>query len=182
MRILLALGLLPMLGCLALSTSQPDAGAAATTTGDGGVAVEGGDGSAGGGTGCGTDPQTGVTLCLGTSACPGATIDSSAFPGCGFRQGGTSLLDLECVCSGGQLCPIGVPTTCDAVAQLLTQQQSALQVCQQVSTGSCQALGGSGSSSGSGSGSSSGSTLSGACQACLSSCGMTPACFSTCGC
>jgi hypothetical protein len=178
MRILLALGVFPMLGCLALSTSQPDAGAAAATGSDAAVT---GDGGTSGGTGCGTDPQTGVTLCLGTSACPGATIDSSAFPGCGFRQG-VSEFDLECVCPGPALCPIGVPTTCDAVAQLLMQQGSALQVCQQVSTGSCQALGGSGSSSGSSSSSSGGSTLSGACQACLASCGTTPACYQTCGC
>jgi hypothetical protein len=185
MRALLAVCLMPMLGCLALSTSQPDAGAASSA--DGGT---GGEGGGSGGTGCGTDPATGLMLCLGTNACPGLSVDQGSFPGCGFRQGGTSELDLECACAGGQLCPIGVPTSCDAAAQLLMQQQSSLQVCQQASTGGClsfQDAGGSssGSTTGSSTGSSSssgGPTLSAACQACVSSCGGTPACFQSCGC
>jgi hypothetical protein len=148
-------------------------------TSDGGTTATG-DSSTGSGTSCGTDPATGVVLCLGTSACPNATIDTSAFPNCGFHQGSSSSYDLECLCNGDALCPVGAPNSCNDVAQLLTQYQSALQVCEQVSTGACLALeadGGGGSSSG---GSTTG--LSAACQACISSCGTTPACYQSCGC
>jgi hypothetical protein len=188
MRALLALCSVILPACLSMSTGSPDGGSSSAGGGDAGGATE--DGGTGG-TGCGTDPLTGVTLCLATNACPGRQIDPGAFPSCGFRQGGPSALDLECVCAGGYLCPIGVPTSCDAAAQLLGQEGSSLQVCQQVSTGGCINLADGGgvssssgaSSSGSGSsGSSSGTTLSGACQACLSGCGSTPACYEACGC
>jgi hypothetical protein len=85
---------------------------------------------------------------------------------------------MECICNGTELCPIGVPTTCTEATQLLTQQQSAVQVCEQVSTGGCISL----QDSGSGSGSGGTSTLSSACQTCVSGCGSTPACYQSCGC
>ncbi len=169
-------------GCLQISTG--------TGTGDGGSSgsEDGGDGSAvtfaeagvdAAGTGCGMNPTSGVTLCTGTNACPGLTVDQSAFGGCGFRQGGSSPYDLECLCSGGELCSIGAATSCDSAQQLLAQEQSALVVCQQVSTGGC--LSPSASSSGGSSGSSSGG-LSEECQTCVAGCGGTPACYQSCGC
>jgi hypothetical protein len=181
-------GLVTHLSCIVLALAAPvvclacvqvgtgtDTGTG--TTADGGTASSS-DGSTMGLTGCGPDPATGVVLCLGTGACPNMTIDTTAFPSCGFHQGGASEFDLECICNGAELCPIGEPTTCAEVSQLLTQQQSALQVCQQVSTGGCLSLQDAGSGSGSG-----GTTgLSSACQTCVSSCGSTPACYQSCGC
>jgi hypothetical protein len=90
------------------------------------------------GTGCGTDPQTGANLCAGVDICPGLGLDPSAWPACGFRVQGGTLLDLECVC-GSALCPIGVAATCAQASQLLVQQND-LMVCQQVSEGRCVAL------------------------------------------
>jgi hypothetical protein len=117
-----------------------------------------------------------VTLCTGITACPGLTVDQGAYGGCGFRLGGASAYDLECLCAGGQLCPIGAATSCTTAQQLLEQEQSALVVCQQVSGGGCLSPSGSG-----GSGSSSGG-LSAACQTCVDNCGGSPACYMSCGC
>ncbi len=169
------------LGCLQVDTGT-DAGSGSGATSDGGTTSDDSSTTSSTGVNCGADPTTGVTLCLGTSACPGASIDTSAFPNCGFRPGTGSAFDLECICAGSELCPIGVPTSCDEVAQLLSQQQSALQVCAQVTGGGCLMLdGGTGTGSGSGSG---GSTtgLSAECQTCVSGCGATPACYQSCGC
>jgi hypothetical protein len=163
--------------CLAISTGTPDAGTATAPDDSGTAVVEAG--SSTGGTGCGADPTTGVTLCLGTNACPNLTVDTSAFPSCGFRPGAGSAFDLECLCNGTELCPIGAPSSCDSATQLLAQQQSALQVCQQVSTGTCLSLE---VDAGSGSGGGGTSSLSSACQACVATCGSTPACFQSCGC
>lgn len=173
-------------GCVQIGTGTGDDGGTTSTS------TDGGDGSAvvvqeagvnGGGTGCGTDPTTGITLCTGLNACPGLTVDPGAYGGCGFRQGGASPYDLECLCAGTELCPIGAATSCATAQQLLTQEQSALVVCEQVSTGACLSLSGSssGGSSGGISGSSSGG-LSQACQTCISGCGGTPACYQSCGC
>jgi len=171
------------LACLQVSTgTDSDAGSSTSaTTSDGGT-TSASDATTGGwtGTSCGPDPATGVVLCLGTSECPNATIDTSAFPSCGFHQGAPSPFDLECICDGYELCPVGAPNSCNDVATLLTQYMTSLQVCEQVSTGGCIGLdagAGSGSSSGSGT-----TGLSAACQACISSCGTTPACYQSCGC
>jgi len=169
-------------GCLQIGTGAGDAGASSSATdaaGDGSAVAFQEAGVDAGGTGCGTDQTTGITLCTGLDACPGLTVDQGAYGGCGFRQGGASPYDLECVCSSGQLCPIGAATSCETAQQLLQQEQSALVVCQQVSTGGC--LSPASSSSGGGSGSSSGG-LSAACQTCVDSCGGTPACYQSCGC
>jgi hypothetical protein len=166
-----------VLGCLRVDTGT-DAGSSSGATSDGGTGSSDDSSTSSTGVNCGADPATGVTLCLGTTACANASIDTSAFPNCGFRPGTGSAFDLECICPGSELCPIGVPTSCDEVAQLLGQQQSALQVCQQVSTGGCLALDG-----GTGSGSGGGTTgLSAECQTCVSGCGATPACYQSCGC
>jgi hypothetical protein len=96
----------------------------------------GADGS--GGINCGVDPDTGVTLCSGNSACPGVTVDPDLFPGCGFRiDNANDVIDLECACYG-QICPIGVATTC-AQATALMQNQSQYTVCMQVDEGRCTA-------------------------------------------
>jgi hypothetical protein len=169
--------------CIQISTgTESDAGSAATSS-DAGTTSSGDSSVTSTGVSCGTDQATGVTLCLGTTACPNATLDTSAFPNCGFHPQGNSAFDLECLCDGNELCPIGVPNSCDDVATLLMQQQSALQVCEQVSTGGCLGLdAGGGSGSGSGSSSGGSTTLSSACQTCISGCGGTPSCYQACGC
>jgi hypothetical protein len=164
--------------CMQLGTDTGDGGTAPAAT-DGGGVPSSEAGVDAGGTGCGTDPMTGITLCTGLNACPGLTVDQGAYGNCGFRQGGASPYDLECLCPGGQLCPIGAATSCQTAQQLLVQEQSALVVCQQVASGGC--LSPSASSSGGGSGSSSGG-LSEECQTCVSGCGGTPACYMSCGC
>ena len=124
-------------GCFQMTTgtgtgTDPGAGAAPSDAGGAG------QGATPKGLGCGTDPQTGADLCLAVDTCPGLTLDPSAWPACGFRVQGGTLLDLECVC-GSSLCPIGVAATCAEASQLLTQQND-LMVCQQVSEGRCIAL------------------------------------------
>ena len=112
------------------STSSSGSDASATTDGN-----EGGEASVAG-NGCGVDPDTGITLCLGISTCPNLTIDTDVFPGCGFRiHSAADVIDLECACYG-QICPIGVATTCDQAAALL-KNQSQYTVCMQVSEGRC---------------------------------------------
>ncbi|HEX8793880.1 MAG TPA: hypothetical protein VF765_23215 [Polyangiaceae bacterium] len=162
-------------GCMQIGTGTGDGGVA-SAAGDGGAVVFQEAGVDAGGTGCGTDSTSGITLCTGLNACQGLTVDQGAFGGCGFRMGGSSPYDLECLCPGGELCPIGAPTSCETAAQLLQQEQSALVVCQQASMGGCLSPAGSG-----GSGSSSGG-LSAACQTCVDNCGGTPACYMSCGC
>lgn len=88
------------------------------------------------GVNCGPDPDTGVILCLGISSCPGLSVDQDLYPGCGFRvHDGTGVLDLECACYG-QICPIGIATTCDQAATLM-QNQSQYMVCMQINEGRC---------------------------------------------
>jgi hypothetical protein len=83
---------------------------------------------------CGPDPYTGVVLCSAISSCPNIYVDYDLYPGCGFRVHG-SVLDLECACYG-QLCPIGVTSSCDEAAKLLANQ-SAYAVCAQINEGRC---------------------------------------------
>lgn len=176
---LILLASVPLGACVQIGTGAGDGGVASGSSsgGDGGAVVLQEAGVDAGGTGCGTDPTTGVTLCTGINACPGLTVDQGAYGGCGFRMGGASPYDLECLCASGQLCPIGAATSCTTAQQLLAQEQSALVVCQQVSTGACLSP----SSGNEGSGSSSGG-LSAACQTCVDSCGGSPACYMSCGC
>jgi hypothetical protein len=88
------------------------------------------------GVNCGVDPDTGVTLCSGISTCPSLTIDSDLFPGCGFRiHDAADVIDMECACYG-QICPIGVASTCTQATALM-QNQSQYTVCIQVDEGRC---------------------------------------------
>jgi hypothetical protein len=123
------------------------------------------------GVSCNTDSQSGITLCEEVTACPGVDVDQGAFAGCGFRLHGPAKLDLECLCNGESLCPIGVPATCADAQQLLNQQGGALSVCQQVDQGSCLDVVDAGSSAPS------------SCdKACESQCQSDPGCISLCGC
>src|SRR5215472_13014461 len=86
------------------------------------------------GVGCGTDPNTGATLCLGISSCPNLSIDPGAYPDCGFRVL-PGVIDIECSCSG-ELCPLGTATSCTEAARLLREQNEGV-VCQQIVEGRC---------------------------------------------
>lgn len=108
----------------------------ASTSADDGVAAEG----AVTGISCGVDPDTGVTLCDGISTCPGLLVDEDQFPGCGFRiddPNDVNVMDLECACYG-QICPIGITTSCTQAAVVM-QDQNEYTVCQQVDEGRCTA-------------------------------------------
>jgi hypothetical protein len=114
--------------------SSPSGGDAATTGSDDGG--EGGTSIGETGIDCGPDPDTGVVLCLGISSCPNLVVDSDLYPGCGFRvHPGSDVLDLECACYG-EICPIGIASTCDAATALM-QDQSQYTVCMQVDEGRC---------------------------------------------
>jgi len=171
---LLVLGL-PLTACLQLSTGD---GTGTTGSGSsGGATGSTTSGSSGGGattgTGCATDPQSGVTLCEQIANCPGVDVDPGAFPSCGFRLHASSIYDLECAC-GDQLCPIGTPTSCATALQLLNQNQSSLEVCQQAGSGTCLPLDGDGGAT---------STSSSSCdKACEAQCGGDPNCIQLCGC
>jgi len=116
-----------------------------TGTGQGAGGQAGGATSAGGGdagvagANCFEDPSSQITLCEQIGACPGVVVEPGSFPNCGFRVGGPSPLDLECLCDNA-LCPVGVPGSCAQAAQLL-EGQSALVVCEQQAEGRCISLG-----------------------------------------
>lgn len=155
----------------------------AGSRGDGGAD---GGGDAGGdagieGAGCGTERQTGMTLCAATSMCPELVVDTQAFPSCGFRIRGSSV-DLVCGC-GEQICPMGVFATCREAAELLSSQTEQ-GVCVQVGEGRCTAASGAGTSSSSSSSSSGGSSSGGiGCdRQCLKDCGGGAGCASVCNC
>jgi hypothetical protein len=177
----------PFLACVQVGTSTGSGTDSTGGTSSGTTASSSGDASTAA-TGCATDPQTGLTLCLAIAACPNISIDQGAFPTCGFRQGGVSEFDVECLCNGTELCPLGAPASCSDVTTLLAQEMSALVVCEQVSSGTCILQSDAGASSsgssggGSGSGSGGSSTQSSACQTCTANCGGTPACYQACGC
>ena len=165
-------------GCVQLSTGDPTATGAMTASSSSSGASTGGVGDGGAtGTGCGPDPLTGTVLCTGVTGCPGLTIDPSAWPSCGFRDTGGTSLDLECLC-GDSLCPIGVATSCDQAATLLTQQNQ-LMVCEQVAEQRCvkvtiPAMTGSGQDAG--------GVPSTCNQTCIEGCGTADDCLQLCGC
>ena len=138
MRDVCLLGLLFMCSCMGFNiipsvgdNTSTSSGTDASTSSDG----DGGDASVTG-LECGADPDTGVSLCVGISSCPNVTVDQDLYPGCGFRiHDGTGVLDLECACYG-QICPIGVASTCDQATALM-QNQSQYTVCMQVDEGRC---------------------------------------------
>lgn len=85
---------------------------------------------------CGPDPDTGVILCVGNENCPSVSVDQDLYPGCGYViHADPTVLDLECSCYG-QICPIGIASTCDQATALM-QDQSQYTVCMQVDEGRC---------------------------------------------
>jgi hypothetical protein len=110
-------------------------------------------------------------LCAAVSLCPTLSVNRDQFPDCGFRVQG-DVLDLECVCNG-EICPMGVATSC-AQAQQLMSTQTELSVCSQVSEGRC--TGGTPAPPSS-------SGTSGTCDhQCQAQCGGDPSCYQMCGC
>ena len=142
------------------------AGGASTTTGTGGATT------AAQGASCGTDPDTSAILCLASTVCPGLTIDSEVYPGCGYRVNGGAL-DIECSCSGW-LCPLGAASCADAKLKLADQNYGV--VCSQAAGGTCAQgtpVGATPSSSSSG----------GTCDTtCRTECAGEPTCIQACGC
>lgn len=163
-----ALLALALAGC-GLVQALEGGGSTSTSSGS----STGGAAASGQGSNCGTDPETGVTLCLGNSVCPGLTIDTEVFPDCGFRVNG-SAVDIECSCSG-MICPLGASSCADAQAKLANSNYGV--VCSQVSAGTC-AQGtptGTTSTSTSGGGGSCDTT-------CRDECAGEPTCIVACGC
>jgi hypothetical protein len=141
-------------------------------TGGTDAGAQGGTGGAGGSAGitCVPDPTSGVTLCLGSTACPDAVLDPKALPGCGFKTV-TPSFDLECVCNGNQLCPIGVAATCAELPQLL-KKVTVAEVCSQTN---CKEVGPGGPSG-------TGGKTSTCDPACSADCAGDPLCKQSCGC
>lgn len=135
---------------LVLACAQPNDGLGVGA--DGGATTSsdaGGDGPKVTGTQCGQLPDG--QLCRTTTWCPSVKVDPSRFPNCGFRIRG-SAVDLQCVCNGEWLCPMGTPSTCAQAAQLVSSQNELI-VCAQISEDRCASLrttAGSTSSSGGG--------------------------------
>jgi hypothetical protein len=154
----------------------------------GGAAGDGGAGSdaeidAGiQGAGCGTERQTGITLCTATTKCPNVVVDVQQFPSCGFRIRGATV-DLVCGCTDS-VCPMGIFTTCEQAQKLLASQSEGT-VCSQVSEDRCEAKPSSSSSSSTSSTTSSGGSSNGGIgcdKQCLTDCGGGSACASLCNC
>lgn len=113
-------------GCLDITQGGQDAGAATSPTSptaDAGIV----------GTACATVGNS--QLCRLTSYCPTLAINETVYPNCAFRIRG-SIIDIQCVCNGEMLCPLGTPTTCTEAAKMLAQSSEVL-VCTQVSEGRC---------------------------------------------
>ena len=120
------------------------------------------------GSNCGVDPSSGVSLCLGISACPTVRVDPEQFPDCGYRISGARI-DLECLC-GDSLCPMGAASSC-LDAKALLSEQSGLGVCAAVADGRCEIV--KQTSSGSQS----------TCEKdCRTQCAGVPSCTQLCGC
>lgn len=111
------------------STGGTDAAASTSDASDATIAAEAG-------IECAADPDTGVVLCVGNANCPSVSVDQDLYPGCGYRiHADPTVLDLECSCYG-QICPIGIASTCDQATALM-QDQSQYTVCMQVDEGRC---------------------------------------------
>lgn len=171
---------LSLSGCV-MPTSGADAGTSNTgSTSDAGGSPPTGENAMG--AGCGTDPTTGVTLCLATSLCPDVSVNPSNFPECGFRING-DILDLECLCSG-YLCPMGATSTCAQASQILAQQNEG-SVCNAVTDNACAQLTSASATVGSssvGTEDAGSGTGSGCDPVCESDCAGEPDCIQLCGC
>jgi hypothetical protein len=131
------------------------------------------NGSADTGVACGTDAESGVRLCLGTTECADTKLDLDAFPGCGFRTTHGSY-DLECLCNGSALCPVGVAASCDELPGLFAHKSLA-DICNQAGDGACKEVGKAGGPSSTG-------TSSTCDRGCAAECGSSPPCLQACGC
>jgi len=121
-----------------------------------------------------------VTLCSGTTECPGVEVDPAVFPGCGFYISGNAL-DLECLCAT-YLCPMGLAPTCTAASALLKSTNEG-SVCAAVSTNGCSQVpttGGTGAGGTAGSGAA--DAGSGCDKSCEAMCAGEPDCVQLCGC
>jgi hypothetical protein len=143
--------------------------------GSGGAGGEAGvDAASSTGLNCTTDPTSQLTLCAATTLCPAFRLDVVSFPGCGFLESQLGI-DLECVCNGTLLCPIGVQTSCTTIRSLVAQR-TVTDICNQVVNGTCRDLGGV-PAAGQG----------GASSTCDRNCAATcppnsPSCITSCGC
>jgi hypothetical protein len=156
---------LAFMGCGLIQQLEGDTSSTTTGAGGGSGVAEGAE--------CGTDPSTSAILCLQNTLCAGITIDSSVYPGCGFRVNGT-VVDIECSCSG-YLCPLGASTCAQATTMLAAENYS--QVCAPASSGNCAQ--GTPVATGAAATSSSG----GSCDTvCRSECGADINCIQQCGC
>ena len=141
-----------------------DAGSSSGTASDGGAQ----------GVDCIVEATTGATLCTGNSSCGSLAVDHDVYPDCGFRVVGQNVtLDIECACTGGMLCPVGVASSCSEASTML-QNQSESVVCAQVSEGRC--------SAGTGTASSGGAAQNNCNANCEAKCAGAPACIASCGC
>jgi hypothetical protein len=165
-------GLVGLIALLAACNFQPPTGSGGGQShggssggGDGGVKVDAATGAE-----CSIPTMSGAMLCETINLCPGLTVDQNAFNGCGFLVAGKTI-DIECECSG-YLCSAGTLPTC-AAAKLVLAEQSATQICSQLSSGGCNIeLMTSGSGSGQG----------GCNESCASLCQGDPTCTASCGC
>ena len=163
----LALTLAPLVlgGCLDIT--QNGGGGSGQTTGAtapvdaGAAAIKG--------AGCGIVGTS--IMCRATSYCPTIVMDDAKFPNCAFRIRG-NVVDIQCVCGGEMLCPMGTPTTCAETTSMLAQQTEA-QVCVQISEGRCTPIAGDGGVR---------TGPSDCDRVCAETCGSDPYCRRTCGC
>jgi hypothetical protein len=160
--------------CFLTQKSQgSDAGAdgSAATPSDG----RGAEGRDSGASDCATDPITKVTLCSAVAQCPSLVINHDAFPNCGYRLRGFTF-DIQCWCNG-YVCPLGSPTTCSEVEQLMQSQTEPL-VCAQANEGRCTQP--QGDTSG---GTTGQPSVPNSCdRECMKQCGFTPGCQELCNC
>jgi len=122
---------------------------------------------------CTTDVTTHVALCSGTSQCPNISVDTQQFPNCGFRTLQPTF-DLECICFGNYLCPVGVVSSCQEIAGLFSGK-TLNDVCNQVSLGYCTQNTGIPANG-------TGGATSTCNQDCYSGCVGAPTCIVACGC
>jgi hypothetical protein len=128
---------------------------------------------------CITDPTSQIRLCAATSLCPDFQLDVASFPGCGFIEA-SGQVDLECVCNGTQLCPIG--TTCAGILSALKSGRTIADICNQVVNGNCRNLGGV-PATGQGGAAGAAGASSMCDRGCAATCPPnTPSCVSSCGC
>ncbi len=159
-----AFALLCASACAVVNSSTTQAGGdAAVVTSSGATGIA-----------CVTDPATQITLCNATSLCPTLSVNTQQFPNCGFRTLQPSF-DLECICFGNYLCPVGSPvSSCQDVSNLFAGK-TLNDICNQVSLGYCTQNTGIPNNG-------TGGSASSCDQSCYSSCVGAPACIVACGC